>query len=100
MVVTRKKLERTLIMERIEISKVRKLRGDENRLLLICLAIKDFYLMAIHLEGGSKVGQPDRLSPPRGLIEIPNRRLNEKDLHDYDNKSENKYNRLKIACFL
>ena len=33
------------------------------------------------LQGGRKIGEPDRLRAYRCLIKIPNGRLNEKDLH-------------------
>jgi len=34
------------------------------------------------LEGSCKISQPDRLRPDGCLIEIPNRRLNQENLHD------------------
>jgi hypothetical protein len=69
------------VMKKIEISKIGELRWDSNGSFLIGLAVEDLRFVTVCPYGSGKIGQPDRLGPNGGLIEIPDGRLNKEDLH-------------------
>jgi len=77
MVITGIQFKRALIIEGVEVLKVRKLRGNRDGSPLLGLTVEDFNLNPLRSEGRGQIGQPDGLSPNRGLIEIPDGRLNE-----------------------
>jgi hypothetical protein len=81
MIKTRIKLERTSIIERVEILKIRNLAGDRARFFLLGLAIENLDIVPVDPQRSRKIGQADRLGPNGSPVEILNRRLNEKDFH-------------------
>jgi hypothetical protein len=81
MIKTRVEFERTLIIEWVEIFKVRKLGRDRYGFFLFGLAIENLDLMATGLEGRSKISQPNRLRPNGRLVKILYWRLNEQGPH-------------------
>jgi len=60
-----------------------KLRGNRDGPLPAGLTVQDRGLKALQTQGGRKIGQADGLGPDPGLIEIPDRGLDEKDLHGW-----------------
>jgi hypothetical protein len=73
--------EGTSVVKEIELMKVRKFLGQRNRSSFWGLAIENVHLVPIRSDRGCKIGQPDRLGPNGGLIEILDGWLDEKDLH-------------------
>jgi hypothetical protein len=81
MVITGIEFEGTSIMKRIKILEVRKFRRDRYGFFLFGLTVEDIDFVAVCLKGGSQISQTNWLRPYRRTVKIPNRRLNEKNLH-------------------
>jgi hypothetical protein len=88
MIKTRIKLERTPIVEGIEIPEIRKLRWNGKESSPIGLTVENLDFMTKELKGRSQIGQSDRLCPNGGSIEVLNGRLDEENLHSFLAKAE------------
>jgi hypothetical protein len=74
--------EGALVIEGIEILKVREFRRNGNLPFLICLTIQYLNLMTGRLKRGSKISQSDRLGADGRAIKITDGGLDEQDLHN------------------
>ena len=76
------KAERAQVAAGIKLGDAGESFGNRDRFFLVRdLAVKNLDVTACLFECGGKIRQPDWLGSDRGLIKIPDRRLDEKNFH-------------------